>query len=1573
MVICLVALSSLAGAAQSVQAACPNEGLRTGLSALLPDCRAYELVTPPDTNGRVVNALNMFALGSPHNMFPTELASPSGDSFAYLTYSSPLLTPGGPTGVFDVYEAQRANGGWSTTRRLTPSGAQAVFPQVGGAANDHRYAFTFAAASSERPTGSLAGTLGGTYLSSPDGSFELAGIGSLGTEPLAQGRFISAGGQHVIFTTGKLLEQSKWCFELKAVCEINKLEPDAPPTGTGAIYDRSADGPTHVISLLPNEMTPAAGEEAFYKGASKDGTSVAFTINGTLYVRVGNTQTREVATGEPTYAGLSADGRYLFYVSGGNIHRFDTESGGYDQINSTGDGKVVNVSADGSHVYFISPSQLDAGNGTAGQPNMYVWSEGTTQYIATVAASDLERTSGTLFGLPSLTNWTTRVANPPASGSEQGPGASSTRTTPDGTVLVFESRAQLTDYDNDGHTEIYRYDDQDRSLICVSCNPLAEPATGDARLQELVLVNSPITIHNVSEDGARVFFETPEPLVERDTDGINDIYQWTEGRGADLISSGISVEYPLLPGIVEMPFLPKPNILLSASPDGQNVFFLSQDVLVPGAGEGGTTAIYNARVNGGFPLPSPQPVCAEEGCRAPSGSVPSLPGAQSETTVGAGNVKPRKRKPHCRRPKHRKHRHCTKRRGKSVRARSQAFVGPGSSAAEGVQEGGFSGSNASAASSSVLSSPSSSQTSLAAADPFAEFGIESVAAEESTTAAAMHPDFTTILTLNQHVSKQGLPVADARPEEVSVSLPPGLIGNPNAIPRCKMGEFVAFGNCPIDSQVGVTTVTIENFRELTEPIYNLEPPHPETEVARFGFVGYLYPVFIDIKVRTAGDYGVTATVHSSPSLSPLLGAKTTFWGNPADPSHDSQRLTAREAILCAEFGTACEAPGGKRSSGLDPTAFLTNPSACQSQGVGFAAKSYQLPGKVFTASAAMAPITGCSGLPFDPSFQAQPTNPVSGAPTGLKTTVVLPQQATEDVDSPDTATMREARVTLPEGMTIAAGAADGLQACSDQQVGYKQEVDAACPDASKLGTATITSPSLSKPLQGALYQRTPEKGHLFGFWLVTDELGLHVKLPGEIKPDPNTGQLTAVFSDLPQVPVSEIAFNVWGGERAPLKNPDACGTYPISYTFTPHSNDPAVSGQSQMTIDQGCGGRGFNPKLRAGVTKPVAGAFSPFVFDLARDDGEQNIGALEVTFPKGELAKLKGVGLCPDSQTLSGSCPADSRIGSLTTAVGPGPRPLWLPQPGKAPTAVYLAGPYKGAPFSVVTVVPAQAGPFDLGVVAVRSALQVDPETAQATVKTDPLPQFIEGVAAVYRRLHVVIDRPDFSLNPTNCRELAVTSRITSTKGAIASPSARFQVDGCGSLGFKPRLTLGLRGGTERGDYPALSATVKARKGDANIGKVSVALPHSEFLAQEHIATICTRVQFAARKCPKGSIYGRAKAWTPLLGKPLQGPVYLRSSNNPLPDLVMALGGELDIALVGRIDSVNRGLRTTFDAVPDAPITKFILRMRGGKKSLLVNSQNICRGSHRAVVKMRAQNGRLVNSTPSLKSSGCGG
>ena len=1554
------ALPAPAGAAE-----CPNEAFRTGPSADLPDCRAYELVTPSDSNGRLLEGFTTFGFDSRADMFPTELGSAIRNSFLYQTHNGPMLSPEEAAGTFDRYQAVRSEGGWSTVRLLTPPGDKAVLPYPGGASRDHEYTFTqvspFVVGGVIHPGGSLAPKETVDYLSSPDGTFELVGIGSLGSERLAQGRYISESGEHVIFVTGV---QSLWCSGLGEPCAVEQLEPDAPPTGTGAVYDRSADGPTQVVSLLPGDVTPAAGENAFYQGASKDASSVAFVVEETLYVRIDNEETLEVASGEPTYAGFSDDGHYLFYVAGGNIHRFDTETKEDEIVNSTADGEVVNVSADGSHVYFISKSQI-GGEGAAGQPNLYVWSGASPDFVATVDPEDIT-------GLPALTNWTSWAVSPQrAVGVFGGPGGDSSRITPDGTVLAFESRAQLTPYDNDGHTEIYRYDDGDKSLVCVSCSPLSELATADARFQELERIKPAMVIHNLSSDGSRVFFETPEALVSRDADGINDIYQWHEEEGEagiDLISTGQSVEYsPLVPN---SSYRPAPNILFSVTPDGKDVFFMSLEKLVPAAGGGSTQAIYDARVNGGFAQSVPPPVCLEEECKSqPSGFAPSLPGApSSESTQGAGNVPKPKSKPHCRRPNHK---HCRKKKVSRQRARSAASS---TQAPDQVSEGQAPTADASSEALLEASGESTPSVSLTAAEEF-PFGIELFEASESSAAASAHPDFMTRFVLPSFLNKEnGRREAEARAREISVSLPPGLLGNVNVIPTCETGELVGgMGNCPIDSQVGITEVTVSGLGKINEPVFNMEPPHPEGEIARFGFIGHSYPVFIDVAVQTASDYSATATVHTAPGQAALLRAKTTLWGKPPDPSHDKQRFNPLEAGLC---GGACPPEGNP--SNLPPTAFLSNPSACQPMEVGLAVKSYQRPGELFTKSAEMEPITDCTGLPFAPSFQAQASNPTAGQPSGLKTTLVIPQQSTEAVNSPSTATMKEARVTLPPGFQINASAADGIASCDEAQIGYHQEVDEACPDASKVGVAQIQSPLLPKPIGAEIFLRNQRPGHPYGLWLASDELGLHVKVPGELEPDKATGQLTAIFTDLPQTPVSQIELNVWGGPRAPLTTPEACGTYQATWSFKPHSEDPAVTGTSPIVVDQGCGQRPFSPQLHAGTTNPVAGAYSPFEFDLSQSEGEQNLASLDLALPDGLLGKPKGVPLCPEADAATGNCPAASKIGTVIAQAGSGPYPLWIPQPGRAQPAVYFAGPYKGAPFSIAAVVPAQAGPFDLGNVVVRSALQIDPESARATVASDPLPQFFEGVGITYRRVHVVVDRPEFILNPTDCSELAITSRLSSIRGATATPQARFEVDGCRSLKYTPKLVMSFKGSTKRSGHPALKALLTQPPHQANTAKATVLLPASEFIDQDHINNPCTRVQFKEDRCPKLSILGKVTATTPLLDQPLKGNVYFRSNGGEreLPDIVADLRGQIHATIVGFVDSVPvegtelARLRTRFASVPDAPVTKFQISLFGGrKKGLLENSRNLCLTRRKAKVSFTAQNGRVSNRNLLIKTS----
>ncbi len=852
------------------------------------------------------------------------------------------------------------------------------------------------------------------------------------------------------------------------------------------------------------------------------------------------------------------------------------------------------------------------------------------------------------------------------------------------------------------------------------------------------------------------------------------------------------------------------------------------------------------------------------------------------------------------------------------------------------------------------------------------FDIASVDAELSTTQAGAHPDFTTTIEMATDPTSATGPTGVKRPygltKDIRVTLPPGLLANLNAVDRCVAVEFVsaatsASGGCPFSSQVGIAVVRLYNLETaLTTPIFNLEPSGDQ--VARFGFYVSGIPAFVDAQVRSESDYGVTATAAGISAIEPLNSVTTTFWGVPADSSHNNQRLTIRESAVELKS----ESPS--RPSGKAPAPFMTNPTSCgQPLTVNFAAASYQEPDVWHQKSTALGEITGCPKLDFDPGFSLVPTNREAAAPSGADASLLIPQN--EATDSFATSHLRNAVIRLPEGLTVATGGAVGLEACSEAQVGYKVSPPPAarCPEGSKIATAEIDSPALARPVQGAVYQRTPELGRITRAWLVADELGVHVKIPGEFRLDPNTGRITSLFLETPQVPVRQFKLHFKGGSRGVLATPPRCGTYQTEYALAPWSGMAVAEGTTPMTFDAHCGNGGFSPELSAGTVNPSAGDFSSLVTTLTSEAGEQNLAGLSVTLPPGVLAKLAGVAVCPGPAAVTASCPAGSLVGTTTVATGPGPSPLWIPQPGKEPTAVYLGGAYKGAPYSLVVKTPAQAGPFDLGDVVVRVALRVDPDTTQVTAVSDPLPQILEGIPIIYRTVHVDVNRPDFTLNPTSCDPMNTTGAATSVQGGRANLASRFQVGGCASLGFEPRLSLKLTGGTRRGTHPALRATLKMPKGGANIARARVALPHSAFLDQAHIRTICTRVQFAADTCPKAAIYGRARAFTPLLDQPLEGPVYLRSSNDQLPNLVADLRGPIDVVLDGRIDSIRGGIRTTFTGVPDAPVTKFVLSMQGGRKGLLVNSTNLCARPNRATVEFDGQNGKRDTSSPVLANS----
>jgi hypothetical protein len=868
--------------------------------------------------------------------------------------------------------------------------------------------------------------------------------------------------------------------------------------------------------------------------------------------------------------------------------------------------------------------------------------------------------------------------------------------------------------------------------------------------------------------------------------------------------------------------------------------------------------------------------------------------------------------------------------------------------------------------------------------------------------AGAHPDVTTDIQLKEDTDPStGNPIIAGNPRDVEVTLPPGLVGNPTATPKCTDGGLIGIGffaSCPPESQVGIAQVSVVFASGQPPivapfPVYNLNTSPGVS--GRFGFNVTGVLVFVNATVTNDGGYRIEANAEKISQALSIAGTRLKLWGVPAAASHDSER-----------YPEGSFEQGGKPLPSRAPKLpLMSNPTYCPGAPLRTDVRvdSWQNPGEYhygfFESDEEGNPmvIEGCDQVPFEASFEAQPTSHEAEAPTGLGIDITVPQNQFPEGFS--ASTLRRAVVTLPEGMTVSPASAAGLGSCTPAQIELDGNAPATCPESSKIGTVTIETPLLEKPLQGNVYvaqQGQNKFSSLLALYFAIDDpqTGTVLKLAGKVEPDPSTGRLVATFDDQPQLPFEHLRVNLFGGPRASLMTPPSCGTYSTAAQLVPWSGGTPINERSTFTVSTGpngapCPNGGFDPRLEAGTAVPQAGEYSPFTLRLSRADGTQRLGSLEVSLPKGLLAALKGVPYCTDpalaaipggegtgvAQQANPSCPAASLVGRVAVGAGAGPSPLTVNTGW-----VYLAGPYKGAPLSLAIVTPALAGPFDLGNVVVRTALHVSPESTQVTAVSDPLPTILHGIPLDLRQVQVELDRPSFTLNPTSCDEQRVESTVSSVAGATAHPGQRFKAVGCQGLGFAPKLALRLSGAPpRRGGNPALRATVTPASGNANIGKASVILPGTELLEQGHIRTVCTRVQFAAGQCPAASIYGHAKAWTPLLDQPLEGPVYLRSNGGErkLPDLVADLNGQIHVVLVGYIDSVKRHgsprIRTRFLSVPDAPVSRFVLEMQRGKKSLLANTTNLCKAKPRAEAALAGQNGKRSEARPLVKVSGCGG
>ncbi len=886
-----------------------------------------------------------------------------------------------------------------------------------------------------------------------------------------------------------------------------------------------------------------------------------------------------------------------------------------------------------------------------------------------------------------------------------------------------------------------------------------------------------------------------------------------------------------------------------------------------------------------------------------------------------------------------------------------------------------------------------------AAGTRAPFGpaTDSVVAALSTMQAGAHPNLTSQFTLNSDEPN----TSSADPKDIRFDLPPGLVGSTVGMARCSMSRVIELlvnpNGCPTDTIVGMATVTaIEPGQPFPStfvaPVINIAPSPGEP--AAFGFDAELLTVRLDTSVLSDGDYGVRVTSPDLPETADTFSVSITTWGVPAlhnGPGNDRTFYT-----VFAGANTF-----GGENPGQTHVPLLTNPQQCTEPLVAtMSADSWTEPGVFHSEQVQMGTMTGCDQVPFDSSFSLLPDTLEAGAPAGYTFDLNVPQH--NESAGLATSSLKNFKLELPEGIVVNPSAAQGLQSCSSTQFygarhpSQEPASPAECPREAQVGEVEVETPDLEKPLKGQVFLGAPECDpcspadaengkmvHLFVQLVGEGESGVVVKLEGRADVNQQTGQITTLFNGTPQVPFNRLHFVLEGGPRAVLANPRICGPVKATGDLTPWTTPLGVDSTPfyEFEIKQNCFGPQFDPTFRAGLPNIQAGAYGPFTLAFGRSDQDQFLGGLELKTPPGLLGSLAHVPLCPEPQASEGACGPQSLIGHTQVLTGPGANPF-LVTGGQ----VFLTEGYKGAPFGLSIVVPAVAGPYTLsgttghGTVVVRAQIFIDPHTAALTVKSDPLPTMLDGIPLQLKVVNVTIDRPEFMFGPTNCSKLQVTGTLASSEGLSAPVASPFQVTNCASLQFKPKFTVSTSGKTSKANGASLNVKLafpKAPQGaEANIHSVKVDLPKQLPSRLTTLQKACTAAQFESNPagCPAASIVGHAKATTPLLPVPVEGPAYFVShGGEAFPSLILVLQGYgVTVDLVGTTFISKKGITSsTFKTVPDVPVGSFELSLPQGKFSALTTNGVLCKSKLAMPTAFVAQNGATIHQSTKIAVTGC--
>ena len=892
------------------------------------------------------------------------------------------------------------------------------------------------------------------------------------------------------------------------------------------------------------------------------------------------------------------------------------------------------------------------------------------------------------------------------------------------------------------------------------------------------------------------------------------------------------------------------------------------------------------------------------------------------------------------------------------------------------------------------------------------------------TQAGSHPySLTVAFAMNNTRSGDEETPAGGEPRVLDVKLPSGLVGDPNAVPQCPRELFdegeigLDYGEgCPASTNIGYVNVLAKGLASgAVYPVFNLVPPPGIAAQFAFDITGST-PVFLDARVRSGGDNGITSHTPNVPQRGTLLFTGT-FWGVPAEESHDFERR-----------GSGCVPDGkGGCGAGVPAKPFLTLPTSCgapaqftteetstwQEESVTPASFTF----KTHNQSDEPAGFENCNSLVhFDPSIEIAPDTTQADSPAGLSATVKVPQGVNPNELA--TSGLENTTVVLPEGVAINPGQATGLAACQSGKGPGTDNLPASpgegegeawdgppeCPSASKVGEDEISTPLLPDRLKGNVYvlQSNPPELKLL---VAASADGVNLKLVGTVHLNTTTGQLTTTFEDTPDAPLDEFKLAFSGGAQAALVTPPTCRVYTSNASFVPWDGLEEALQESRFAIDSGPAGAPctqygqalpFSPSLTAGSTTDQAGGYTDFSLLLTRGDGQQRFSSLSFTAPAGLSAMISSVPLCGEAQANAGTCPASSQIGHAVVGAGPGPYPFYIPQNGAPPATVYLTGPYEGAPFGLSIVTPVVAGPFDLGTNVVRAKIEVNPHTTQITVTTDAsgphsIPTILDGIPTDVRSINTVIDRPGFMFNPTNCNPQEFRGTAYSGEGASAAISSHFQVGSCQALKFAPNFKVTTVGKTSKANgaslavkivYPTAAPGANQASSQSNIASVKVDLPKQLPSRLTTLQKACTNAQFEANPagCPAASLVGHARVVTPILPVPLEGPAYFVShGGEAFPSLIVVLQGYgVTVDLVGTTFISKAGITSsTFKTTPDVPFSSFELTLPQGKYSALTanvpvkDNYSLCGQKLAMPTAFNAQDGAVIHESTPVSVIGC--